>query len=117
MAKQYQPNHVHRPIRLLQIHRKEVKKSIFQLEIHSSLNFFHFVKDLRQRVSVKPAPPPSGPPANIGQLETTNPPPPPPPSAGLNAMPGRLPRAILPPQQTFWGAILDAIVGDGPSKR
>lgn len=71
--------------------------------------------DLRQRVSVKPAPPPSGPPANIGRLETTNPPPPPP--AGPNAMPGRLPRAILPPQQTFWGAILDAIVGDGPSKR
>ncbi|CAF4420901.1 unnamed protein product [Rotaria socialis] len=31
--------------------------------------------------------------------------------------PGKLPRAILPPQRTFWGAILDTIVGDGPSKR
>jgi hypothetical protein len=31
--------------------------------------------------------------------------------------PGKLPRAILPPQRTFWGAILDVIVGDGPSKR
>ncbi len=30
---------------------------------------------------------------------------------------GKLPRAILPPQRTFWGAILDVIVGDGPSKR
>ncbi|CAF3602015.1 unnamed protein product [Rotaria sp. Silwood1] len=31
--------------------------------------------------------------------------------------PGKLPRAILPPQRTVWGAILDTIVGDGPSKR
>ncbi|CAF1345429.1 unnamed protein product [Rotaria sordida] len=31
--------------------------------------------------------------------------------------PGKLPRAIQPPQRTFWGAILDTIVGDGPSKR
>ncbi|CAF1363562.1 unnamed protein product [Adineta steineri] len=31
--------------------------------------------------------------------------------------PGKLPRAILPPQRTFWGAILDTVVGDGPSKR
>jgi len=31
--------------------------------------------------------------------------------------PGKLPRAILPPQRTLWGAILDVIVGDGPSKR
>jgi len=31
--------------------------------------------------------------------------------------PGKLPRAILPPQRTFWGTMLDTIVGDGPSKR
>ncbi|CAF3210496.1 unnamed protein product [Rotaria sp. Silwood2] len=31
--------------------------------------------------------------------------------------PGKLPRTILPPQRTFWGTILDTIVGDGPSKR
>lgn len=31
--------------------------------------------------------------------------------------PSKLPRAILSPQRTFWGAILDTIVGDGPSKR
>jgi len=35
----------------------------------------------------------------------------------VNGLPGKLPRAILPPQRTFWGAVLDAIVGDGPSKR
>jgi hypothetical protein len=35
----------------------------------------------------------------------------------VNATPGKLPRTILPPQRTFWGAILDVIVGDGPSKR
>ena len=35
----------------------------------------------------------------------------------VNSSPGKLPRAILPPQRTFWGTILDAIVGDGPSKR
>lgn len=38
-------------------------------------------------------------------------------SFAVNTTPGKLPRAILPPQRTFWGAILDVIVGDGPSKR
>lgn len=35
----------------------------------------------------------------------------------VGVTPGKLPRAILPPQRTFWGAILDTVVGDGPSKR
>jgi hypothetical protein len=35
----------------------------------------------------------------------------------VGVTPGKLPRAILPPQRTFWGALLDTIVGDGPSKR
>ena len=38
-------------------------------------------------------------------------------SDSAGTAPGKLPRAILPPQRTFWGAILDVIVGDGPSKR
>jgi len=83
-------------------------------------------KDVRQRVSVKPAAPGSDKPAvsvvssNIGTLETVNPQ----TSArdesnrlAAGVTPGKLPRAILPPQRTFWGAILDVIVGDGPSKR
>ncbi|CAF1405461.1 unnamed protein product [Rotaria sordida] len=83
-------------------------------------------KDLRQRVSVKPTPPGSDkpsvstPPPNIGTLETFNrqtPVPNAPDRSTANAMPGKLPRAILPPQRTFWGTILDTIVGDGPSKR
>lgn len=100
--------------------------------------------DLRQRVTVKPAipgspKPPAGPPPNIGRLETftqqtpdgqpSNQPP------GkhiyfiqminrnsndkyyLVNTPGKLPRAILPPERTFWESILNFIVGDGPSKR
>ncbi|CAF3715211.1 unnamed protein product [Rotaria sp. Silwood1] len=83
-------------------------------------------RNLRQRVSIKPTPPGSNksstpvPSPNIGTLETFNP-------QGsatngpnrptFNATPGRLPRAVLPPQRTFLGTILDAIVGDGPSKR
>jgi hypothetical protein len=35
----------------------------------------------------------------------------------VGVTPGKLPRVILPPQRTFWGAMLDTIVGDGPSKR
>jgi hypothetical protein len=35
----------------------------------------------------------------------------------VGATPGRLARAVLPQQRTFWGIILDTIVGDGPSKR
>ncbi|CAF0739612.1 unnamed protein product [Didymodactylos carnosus] len=38
------------------------------------------------------------------------------PTSG-NVTPGKLPRAILPPQRTVWGMLLDTIVGDGPSKR
>lgn len=74
---------------------------------------------------------------NIGTFQTTNPPVP--IQGGQNHLPSmyfffdtakkyedsdsagtapsKLPRAILPPQRTFWGAILDVIVGDGPSKR
>ena len=82
---------------------------------HFSDRYASSIVDLRQRVTIKPTPPPSAPPANIGRLETVNPPLPPP--GPPTQVPGKLPRAILPPQQTFWGAILDAIVGDGPSKR
>ncbi|CAF1217246.1 unnamed protein product [Adineta ricciae] len=82
--------------------------------------------DLRQRVSIRPAAPGTDRPAvtvvspNIGRLEPTNAQTP--AAAGPvrlngNATPGKLPRAILPPQRTFWGAILDTIVGDGPSRR
>ncbi|CAF3708315.1 unnamed protein product [Rotaria sp. Silwood1] len=76
-------------------------------------------RNLRQRVSIKPTPPGSNksstpvPSPNIGTLETFN------PQASatngpnrptFNATPGRLPRAVLPPQRTFLGTILDAIV-------
>jgi hypothetical protein len=83
-------------------------------------------KDPHQRVSVKPTPPGSNKPAvsvtpnNIGTLQTTSSPMPVhagPNRLAMNATPGKLPRTILPPQRTFWGAILDVIVGDGPSKR
>jgi len=82
--------------------------------------------DLRQRVSIKPPAPGSEKPMvtvatpNIGRLESTNSQTPMgsgPVRPNANATPGKLPRAILPPQRTFWGAILDVIVGDGPSKR
>lgn len=66
--------------------------------------------DLRQRISIKPN---STPVSNGNQTPVRLP---------LNRLaagvtPGKLPRAILPPQRTFWGTILDTIVGDGPSKR
>ncbi len=99
-----------------------------------------FVIDVRQRVSIKPAPAGSAKPAvsgksphkkftnkwfhlvtpsNIGTLERVNPQTPSRdgPNGLTGGTPGKLPRAILPPQRTFWGAILDVIVGDGPSKR
>ncbi|CAF1376504.1 unnamed protein product, partial [Adineta steineri] len=82
--------------------------------------------NVRPRVSVQPTtagankPPVSVTPPNIGRLESSNTQTP--MSGGpirptVGATPGKLPRAILPPQRTFWGAILDVIVGDGPSKR
>ncbi|CAF2637635.1 unnamed protein product [Rotaria sp. Silwood2] len=83
-------------------------------------------RDLRQRGSAKPTLPGSDkasvpvPPPNIGTLETFNPQSSIPNGSNrstANPIPGKLPRTILPPQRTFWGAILDAIVGDGPSKR
>ncbi|UJR31522.1 hypothetical protein I4U23_019011 [Adineta vaga] len=80
--------------------------------------------DLRQRVSIKPTTPGSDKPTlhhlNIGRLEPSNSQTPgtaEPVRLNGNTTPGKLPRAILPPQRTFWGTILDSIVGDGPSKR
>lgn len=35
----------------------------------------------------------------------------------VGVTPGKLPRTILPAQRNLWTAILDTIVGDGPSKR
>ncbi|CAF0753780.1 unnamed protein product [Adineta ricciae] len=85
-------------------------------------------KDLRPRVSIKPGVPnlekpvvSITPPKSISQ-ENGNHPIQTPVRGGSTRLaagvtPGKLPRAILPPQRTFWGAILDTIVGDGPSKR
>ncbi|CAF3699330.1 unnamed protein product [Rotaria socialis] len=83
-------------------------------------------RDLRQRVTVRPTVPGSDKPVvsvappNIGRLENFTPQVSEqqgPNNVPVKNIPGRLPRAILPPERTFWGSILDFIVGDGPSKR
>jgi len=81
-----------------------------------------------QRVSIKPTSSGSDKPnvsvmsPNSGPFENGNHPVQTPVRGGPTRLaagvtPGKLPRTILPPQRTFWGTMLDTIVGDGPSKR
>jgi hypothetical protein len=85
-------------------------------------------KDVRQRVSIKTTLPGSEKPIvsvmspNLGSFENGNHPMQTPVRGGTTRLaagvtPGKLPRSILPPQRTFLGAMLDTIVGDGPSRR
>ncbi|UJR15161.1 hypothetical protein I4U23_002124 [Adineta vaga] len=85
-------------------------------------------KDLHQRTSIKPAlsglekpaisivsPRPAA--SENGNYQMQTPVRGGPTRLAVGVTPGKLPRAILPPQRTFWGTILDTMVGDGPSKR